>query len=75
MLWNTLLNSESKKKWREHIGKVLKKSLADDFGKIDEIGIKEAIRIDKIGFIKRAKEINNYDGFNSTELGHVTPYI
>ncbi len=73
--WDLLLNDGSKTKWREYVGKLLKKNLTEDYGKIDTTNVEEAIRIDKVGFTAKAKEITNYNGFNEQELTHLAPYL
>lgn len=73
--WQNLLSQTDRTKWRAFIGKVLKSALIEDFGKIDQSNIDDALNIDPIGFRERINEISKYNGFNSTEHNILRPYL
>ena len=73
--WDTLLQDSNKKKWRKHLGKCLKQSLVDTYGKIDAENIKEGIRLDRSGITKLTQEVKNFNAFSDNELTLVTRLI
>ena len=73
--WDLLLNDGKKTKWQKHAGKLLKKNLVDNYGKVDSTSVAEALKIDRAGYIEKSKEINKYGGFNNIEIGHLAPYL
>lgn len=73
--WQNFLLQTDRTRWRLYIGKVLKETLVNDFGKIDNQNIGEAKKIDPKGFSSRVKEISRYGGFNESERKLLEEYL
>jgi hypothetical protein len=65
--WQILFSHSEKTRWHNYMGKILKEKLVEDYGKIDQESISQAIAIDENGFLARIRDISKYNGFNENE--------
>lgn len=70
--WQMLYENENKTKWRQYMGRILKKTLVEQYGPVDERSVTEALAIDKAGFLALAKDVAAFGGFAKPEMELLT---